>query len=188
MGPAAVVSTRSAAGRIIYREKYLFSSSSQAAPGPRCTSAEATGDFLGNAIAVGDFDANGAPTIQLREFGADVRMVSGRIQLGPVSHATTRGGFVDIAHPGLTNVADWYGDIHNHLYSGDGRPSPADINSFNGMLSQLRQLGLPTHNRYMYIVVQDPASVSGYSTYAYNENSNYNDLGPEVNPNAQTCP
>lgn len=151
--------------------------------------AEATGAFLSDALALGDLDANGAATIGLREFGSDIRRGStGRIELGPVSHALNRGGNVTITSPGLFDVGNWFGDVHNHPYSNDPRPSQADWDGFQARLTELRLLGLPTNNRFIYIIVSDPTSPSGHATYVYGENANFNETGPEVNPNAQPCP
>lgn len=41
---------------------------------------------------------------------------------------------------------------------------------------------------WFYIGVADSSSPKGYRIYAYNRNSDPDELGPEVDPDAQTCP
>ena len=56
------------------------------------------------------------------------------------------------------------------------------------MLRNLRAAGLPTNNRFMYTIVADASSSTGYRIYAWGENDNPDLPGMEVNPQAGNCP
>jgi len=157
--------------------------------------ASATSAFQSYALGLaslneGDVTPNG-PVLTRREFGADLRTgPNGTVILGPISHGpVVQNGVVSnvaITHGQLT-LANWMGDIHTHP-SGNPLPSTGDWSGFQSMLSQLRVAGLPTSNRFMYTVVQDASSPTGYRTYAWGENDNPNLAGKEVNPQAGSCP
>lgn len=151
--------------------------------------ASAVDAFLSRALSLGalEGDVTGlGPNLNVREFGADLRRTGRNILLGPVYHGEAGGSSVTIEHPGLT-LGNWMGDVHSHP-SGDPRPSSADWAGFQDMLNELALIGVPTNNRFIYIIVSDEGSPSGYSTYVYGEESDPDVVGYEVNPEAQPCP
>lgn len=157
--------------------------------------ASATSAFLSYALGLaslneGDVTPYG-PTLTRREFGADLIMgPNGTVVLGQISHGPLpqpgQSAGVTIQHGNL-QLANWMGDIHNHP-GGNPLPSPTDWAGFQSMLQQLRNAGLPTNNRFMYTIVADASSPTGYRTYAWGENDNPDLPGMEVNPQAGNCP
>lgn len=149
--------------------------------------AAAISDFLARASTLGD-----GFTLRNREFGA-------ALTLGPndsVNLSTITWG--DPAHPGVTPAVtidttgvtnqNWMGDVHNHP-SGNPLPSvgpSGDWPSFMGNISQLELGGRSTDGIAMYVIVQDEAG--NIKTYAYTKDSNPNEIGKEVNPDAAPCP
>ena len=147
--------------------------------------ASAIDAFLDHSQSIGD-----SGSLANREFGAAVvRTAGNNVGLGPVTH----GDPVQPGHvPSVTidytgvNGDNWLGDVHSHP-SGDPRPSAGDWAGFQAGLAALRAANLPTHNRYLYIVVYD-ASTSSYKVYVYGESDDPDQVGQEVNPQAQACP
>ncbi|MFN4288965.1 MAG: JAB domain-containing protein [Brevundimonas sp.] len=149
--------------------------------------ASAVEAFLDHAESIGD-----GRTLSNREFGAFLLRGAGNtIILGNVSHGAPvvpgQVSNVVLDHTGVT-YQNWMGDIHNHP-SGDGRPSDEDWRVYEDFLVAVSKLGIPTHDKFMYVVIQD-ASVNPpvHRIYVYSEDSDRNEIGEEVNPDASPCP
>lgn len=127
-------------------------------------------------------------TIFQREFGANLRYDGTTTRLSNIREGTVSG--VNIDNNEVTD-ANWMGDIHTHP-SGDGRPSVAkptsDWPGFIDRMNRVTALGRADASYIaMYVVVQDTTAARGYRIYAYTKDSNPNQLGREVDPDAQPC-
>lgn len=145
--------------------------------------------FLARAETLGD-----GPTLGNREFHAYlVRDANGSVTAVNVEHGDpVAGGVVTnvVTNASGVHSGNWMGDVHNHP-SGDGRPSSQEWVDFVNQWSSVRATNperSEVMNAAMYIIVQVPGNPPAYRVYAYTISSNPDELGQEVNPDAQPCP
>lgn len=147
----------------------------------------AISDFLARASALGD-----GFTLRNREFGAALTLgPDGSVNLGAVTWGdAVQPGVtptVTLDTTGITNQT-WIGDVHSHP-SGNPLPSVGPNSDWSGFIDNINLLALggrPSDGIAMYVVVQDEAG--NIKTYAYTKDSNPNEIGQEVNPDAAPCP
>ncbi|MFA4893660.1 hypothetical protein [Brevundimonas sp.] len=138
---------------------------------------------------------NDGSSLANREFGSYLLLgANGQVNLQPnitVGDPAVLGSVpnvsIDVAG---VHSGNWMGDIHNHP-SGDGNLSGGEWAEFINMSSQYSATNperAELSHVSVYVVVLDASSPTGYRIYAYNKDTPYNQLGAEVNPDAQPCP
>lgn len=132
--------------------------------------------------------SNGTNIFQL-EHGAMLRKLpNGKIENGIVKHGTAKTVVLD---PTGVTPNNWVGDIHTHP-SGIGMPSVhagGDWDTFvDGINRSIKEQRGDINELFMYVVVADANASSGYRIYAYGKDSDPNQLGYEVDPDADYCP
>lgn len=145
--------------------------------------AEGVTDFKVNAGGNNIFDRERHAYLKLN--GNTVEL--GNIAVGPV----VQPGETAEVQPDVTGIfrTNYMGDIHVHP-SGVGLPSAADQAGFLKNVREAEEAGRSAtelDNIAMYIVVKDTSTRAGYRIYAYTRNSNFNQLGREVDPLASPC-
>lgn len=162
--------------------------------------AASVADFLAKAALLGGTDApNGTPRLSNREFGRGLFRGSGSSVEGnavtagdPIAPGSTVAT-ITINMDGITNY-NYLGDVHSHPF-GSSTPSQADWDSFMGYNRFAREAGRTDETFYLYIVVVDqngnPSSIRVYQDGPRAANSpdpaRPTTIGPEVNPDAQSC-
>lgn len=142
------------------------------------------------AISQGD-----GSTLGNREFGTNfIRTANGGLATNGISVGNpAQSGSVPNVVLDMTGVTheNWMGDIHNHP-SGDGRLSGGEWANFISFVGQVAAVSpgriSELNSLTAYVVVLDASAPDGYRIFAYNRNSPPDQLGAEVNPNAQPCP
>ncbi len=146
------------------------------------------------ALAAKAASLNDGSSLSNREFGANLflnnaaQVESTEVDVGPPA---VIGDVPDVEIlPHGTTYQNWMGDIHNHP-SGDGRLSTNERNLFNARIDRMIR-DVPSRTDALslaaYVVVLDPTSPHGYRIYAHNRHTGEDQLGKEVNPDAQPCP
>lgn len=165
--------------------------------------AAAVGKFLEKAAEIGFADApGGVPNLLNREFGnflireAGQTMSTGPVTPGPVRDRTDPNwvSTLEINPVGVT-TANYQGDIHSHP-NGNPLPSQEDWDGFMVNNLAARRAGRIDETFYMYVVAVDQDSGTP-TIYVYQDGPrSANSLdparpttnGPEVNPDAVSCP
>ncbi|WP_332657888.1 hypothetical protein [Brevundimonas sp.] len=160
----------------------------------RIWSADAAAARAVAALAAKAASLNDGSNLSNREFGANLYLgAAGQVELTEidVGPEAVVGEVPEVEIlPHGTTYQNWMGDIHNHP-SGDGRLSANERNQFNARIDRmLRDLPWRTEALALaaYVVVLDPSSPHGYRIFAHTRHTDADQLGKEVNPDAQPCP
>ncbi len=159
--------------------------------------------FLAKAAELGFADApNGVPNLLNREFGSFLIRGPGQsVNTGPVTPGDPRDqtdpnwvSTLTIDPTGVT-AANYQGDVHSHP-NGNPLPSQDDWDGFMRTNRTARDAGRTNETFYLYIIVVDqnggPPTIRVYQDGPRAADSpdpaRPTTEGPEVNPDAQSCP
>lgn len=147
--------------------------------------AAAVDAFVAKSHAVGD-----GGSLSNREFGANlVRDASGGVSVTSVDAGDPiqNGVVPSVTITGAATYLNWMGDIHNHP-SGIGMPSAAEWAAFTARIDAIvaayPERSIDMAYAAAYIVVGTPPN---HQIFAFTRNSDPNQPGEEVNPDAQPC-
>lgn len=146
------------------------------------------------ALAARAASLNDGSNLGNREFGANLFINnSGQVDVTEidVGPEAVVGDIPEVEIlPHGTTYLNWMGDIHNHP-SGDGRLSTNERSQFNARIDRMIR-DFPSRTEALalaaYVVVLDPTAPRGYRIYAHTRQTEADQLGKEVDPDAEPCP